>query len=443
MLEIISNPVFILTLSALCFICMTTALWGSLLLVSKKSLLGESLSHASYPGILLGVLIFDGIFSELGSSLAVLFFGSLAAVIGFYCISFFIKKLNLTEDSSLSFVLVLFFGLGIVFSSYAQSSSPLVYVKINSYLYGQAATLSDVETIVSFFIFLFSIGFVILFYKSILSICFDYDYAKVSGIKVTLVNNLILFFLSLIVVLGMRAVGVVLISSMIVAPSLAAKQFTNRFSLFILLSVVFGALSGCLGALLSLILSVETISGKTYLPTGPLVVVISGIFVIFSLFFGVRQGVLIKLLRRKLFKISVHQENLIKVIWFISNQGQLSFTKKELISNSKFLEIFSNNKIVRFLFILIFFKGWIQKINKNIWILTSLGKEKAEKIVRLHRLWELYLVNSLDFDKEQVHPLAEEVEHVINSDLEKLLFTSLNRPSYDPHNQLIPEGGEY
>ena len=92
MLEVIFNPVFILTLGSLCFICMTTALWGSLLLVSKKSLLGESLSHASYPGILLAVLIFDGIFSEFGSSLVVLFFGSLAAFIGFYCINFFGKN---------------------------------------------------------------------------------------------------------------------------------------------------------------------------------------------------------------------------------------------------------------------------------------------------------------------------------------------------------------
>ena len=75
--------------------------------------------------------------------------------------------------------------------------------------------------------------------------------------------------------------------------------------------------------------------------------------------------------------------------------------------------------------------------------MTPLGKEKAEKIVRLYRLWELYLVNSLDFNKEQVHPLAEEIEHVINPDLEKLLFTSLNKPTYDPHNQLIPGGAEY
>lgn len=442
MLEIVFNPIFLLTLSSLCLICMTTALWGSLLLVSKRALLGESLSHASYPGVLLGVLIFDGIFGECVSSLAVLLFGSMAAIVGFYCINFFVKNLKLTEDSSLSIVLVLFFGLGVVFSSYAQIASPLVYVKLSSYLYGQAATLSGIEAVVSFFVFLFSIGFIFLFYKSILVICFDYDYAKVSGIKINLVNNLILFFLSLIIVLGMRAVGVVLISSMLVAPSLAAKQFTNKFTSFLCLSVVFGACSGCLGALLSLILSIETSLGKAYLPTGPLVVVISGVFVIFSLFFGTKHGIITKFFRKRLFKISMHQENLIKVIWSLSNKGEVTFSEEKLRSHSKFLDTFSNNSSVKLLFIFIFLRGWIRKEKNNEWFMTSLGKKKAEKIVRLHRLWELYLVNSLDFDKEHVHPLAEDIEHVINPDLEKLLFTSLNCPLYDPHNQLIPEGGD-
>ena len=241
----------------------------------------------------------------------------------------------------------------------------------------------------------------------------------------------------------MRAVGVVLISSMIVAPPLAAKQFTNKFSSFISLSIIFGAFSGCFGALLSLILSVETSSGKAYLPTGPLVVVISGIFVIFSLFFGLKHGLVTKFLRKKLFKISISQENLIKIIWFLSNKGEEVFSKEELVSSSRFLEMFSNNKLKNILFVLIFFRRWIKNTKNNNWLMTPLGKEKAEKIVRLHRLWELYLVNSLDFNKEQVHPLAEEIEHVINPDLEKLLFTSLNKPTYDPHNQLIPGGAEY
>lgn len=73
------------------------------------------------------------------------------------------------------------------------------------------------------------------------------------------------------------------------------------------------------------------------------------------------------------------------------------------------------------------------------WQLTESGLEKAKKIVRLHRLWELYLTNYMDIAPDHVHNNAEEMEHYITPELEKQLEKYLENPETDPHGTVIPK----
>ena len=84
-------------------------------------------------------------------------------------------------------------------------------------------------------------------------------------------------------------------------------------------------------------------------------------------------------------------------------------------------------------------KKWLFS-RQNLFFLSPLGEKKARDVVRLHRLWELYLVH-LGHAKDRVHASAEEMEHIITPELEKQLTDFLKNPTKDPHNQPIPQRG--
>jgi manganese/zinc/iron transport system permease protein len=82
--------------------------------------------------------------------------------------------------------------------------------------------------------------------------------------------------------------------------------------------------------------------------------------------------------------------------------------------------------------------GWVARV-QNQHILTPDGRRKAASIVRLHRLWELYLASELGVSNEKIHLNAEEMEHILTPDIEERLTRLLANPKVDPHSQPIPE----
>lgn len=82
----------------------------------------------------------------------------------------------------------------------------------------------------------------------------------------------------------------------------------------------------------------------------------------------------------------------------------------------------------------------LQKEQKK-YVLTHEGKKTGAHIVRLHRLWEAYLVYSLGLKIERVHKSAEEMEHILTPEIEKKLTELLDNPEQDPHHQPIPQRG--
>lgn len=85
-------------------------------------------------------------------------------------------------------------------------------------------------------------------------------------------------------------------------------------------------------------------------------------------------------------------------------------------------------------------KGYIRVVDAGVYELTALGMFWGRKLVRLHRLWEVYLVDYCKMAKDRVHPLAEEMEHILTEEMEEELLKVLHYPTVDPHNKPIPAG---
>ncbi|EPP30218.1 fecCD transport family protein, partial [Chlamydia psittaci 84-8471/1] len=173
-------------------------------------------------------------------------------------------------------------------TSYVKDSCPLLYNRINAYLYGQAATLGYVEAKLAAFVFLLSITTLWWWYRQIIVTIFDKDYASTCGLSTRVSGSVILIFISLVIVSGVRSVGIILISSMFVAPPLAARQLSDRLNIIFLLSCLFGGICGALGSYISVAFTchVSGHGGVITFPTGPLVVVISGCLILLCLIFS-------------------------------------------------------------------------------------------------------------------------------------------------------------
>ncbi|HRD55592.1 MAG TPA: iron chelate uptake ABC transporter family permease subunit [Parachlamydiaceae bacterium] len=421
--------------------CLSAALIGVIVVLRKQSLVGEALSHAAYPGVVFGVMAagFLGFGEEQMSLLAflIMLFAFLSALFGLFCIHWLVSKFKIKPDSALCFILSSFFGIGLLLASEVQFSHSALYRQIQSYLYGQAATMTDRHILIYGILSLVCLLAIILFYKEIQTLSFDMEYAKSLGLNAQAVNFLLFFLIALAVVIGIRSVGVVLMSAMLIAPAVAARQYTNKLSFMFVLSAFFGLLSGFLGNYFSVEITASL--AKSYkgerlvLPTGPMIVMMAAIICLFSLCFSKERGWLVRLLRIGCFRYRCVSENLLKAIWRFSYANKTALVSFDAIEKYQSLNPF----YLRFLLFRLIRKGFLEK-EEDHYKLTKEGILKAEKIIRLHRLWEVYLVNYLGVGVEKVHRSAEEMEHIITPEIELELIALLKDPKEDPHHQPIP-----
>lgn len=414
------------------FMCIASSLMGVLLFLKKRTLLAESLSHATYPGVVLGISFFALFFPEREEwvFIAVLLGALFSSFLAFKAIEALERWAKVPADAALCLILALFFGVGILAASAMQMSFPTWHRQIQMLLFGQTATMGDLHIAIygclaaSISLFLF------LVFRPLQTYLFDAPFASALGLRVSLLERILFWLLLLSLIVGIRSVGVVLISGMIIAPAVAARQFTDRLPLLFALAALFGAFSGLLGNILSVegSLLLSTPDKKMSLPTGPTILLVSAAFALLSLAFAPKRGWLFRLFRIVSFRLRRLEENILKEIW---KTGAISFqnlrAKHQISSFSLWLALC---RLAR--------HGWAIREGRS-YRLTADGEQKAAFIVRLHRLWELYLSETLGFTAEKVHRTAEEMEHVLTSDLEERLTHLLSHPKQDPHRQPIPE----
>lgn len=413
------------TLSSM-LMCLSSSLIGVLVFLRKNSLLSETLSHATYPGVALALIIGTFFSWEEIGSFSILTGAFFTAICGFLFLRFLQKKGKLKEDSALTFVLASFFGIGVTLASYVQGTLPRQWQKVHGYLYGQIATMTDEHIFLYGILTVFVITILFLFYKEITVFLFDHNFALVSRIGLRKAEILFLFLSVIAVVIGIRTVGLVLISAMLIAPSIFARAFTDNLKILFCLAASMGVLTAFLGNYFSYHLS---LSYNTSFPIGAVIVLIASFLSLMALLFAPKRGLILRYFRIKHFQWATLEENILKMMW---RSEKKEYTYRELIS-------FSGVSSFTLFFVICQLKSKkeIEHTRKG-YSLTFEGNKRGKKIVRLHRLWEVYLVDYLGMNVRKVHKSAEEIEHILTPDLEKALIELLKDPKLDPHDQPIP-----
>lgn len=252
---------------------------GAFAVLRRQSLVGDAMSHAALPGIGIAYLL-----TGRKDNLVLLTGAAIAGWLATLAVMGIVRRSRVKFDSALGLILSVFFGFGLMVLTYIQRQPDASQAGLDKFLFGQAATLIQGEVRNMAIAGGLALAVLLFLWKSFKLISFDMDFATSIGYPVRVLDVLLTTLIVVAIVIGLQAVGVVLMSAMIVAPAVAARQWTNRLGVMVLLSAFFGALAGVVGAALS--------STQRRLPTGPTIVICISIIVLISLLLAPNRGMI-------------------------------------------------------------------------------------------------------------------------------------------------------
>lgn len=399
-------------------------LLGSFLVVRKMALVGDALSHAVLPGVALGFLW------NMSKDPVAIFVGAVAAgLIGTMAVGWITRTTKLKEDAALGLILSTFFGLGICLLKMFERLPAGNQSGIDKFLFGQAAALGERDLVLMAVTTGLSILLITAFYKEFLVVSFDPVFARSIALPVRLLQETLMLLLAFAVVVALQAVGVVLVSALLITPAAAAYLLTDRMHRMLWIAAVFGLLSAVIGAFFSFL--------GSNLPTGPFMVL--GASTIFGAAFllGPRHGVIPRWMRHRSRRHRIERENTLKAIYQVLETREFrdeAVTLEELASRRRAtLDEIQTQVIALERYGLANFD-----VPRGAVHVTPEGWRLACTVVRNHRLWELYLTNTAQYQADHVHEDAEQIEHVLGEETVRKLERGLDFPALDPHGKPIP-----
>lgn len=416
---------------------MAAGVIGTFMLLRKRSLMGDAVSHATLPGIAIAFIVMVRMGGN-GKSLPGLLLGALlAGMIGMLVVLMIRYTTRLKEDAALGIVLSVFFGLGIALLGLIQKMPDGSAAGLERFIYGQTASMlrSDAK------LFALSAAVVtaisILLFKEFAVLCFDQEYAASQGWPVVFLDTIMMALVVTITVIGLQAVGMILVIALLIIPSAAARFWTEHLLRLVIGAALIGAVSGLVGACLSALFA--------RLPAGAIIVLVASLIFGFSMCFGTARGIFFRLLEHIRLEATVARQHLMREMYESleetdseQSEGGISFS--DLVQSRSWTPrrlnrlLNSSQK-----------DGLVYHSSRQKWYLSNEGLLEARRIVRNHRLWEIYLVNFADIAPSHVDRDADQIEHVLGHSmvqrLEDLLlkdYPQLTVPS-SPHS-LVKDG---
>lgn len=246
------------------FIAIACALLGVFLILRRDAMIGHGLSHVAFAGVALGLFlnmmpVAAALIVAVGASLAIMRLKTKAGLYG---------------DTAIAIFSSVGFALGVLVATLSHSFN----IDLFSYLFGEILAIEPAEVIFSVVLAAIVVVLVLLNYQKFMYMTFDRESAKASGIKVDRLDTLLTILTAVTVVLGMKVVGILLVSALIVIPAAAGLQIASNFKQAIFLSAAVSIISVVLGLVLAFLFD---------LPASGSIVILS--FLAFTILFMFRK----------------------------------------------------------------------------------------------------------------------------------------------------------
>lgn len=403
------------------------ALVGCYLVLRQMSLMGDALSHAVLPGLVLA-FVFSG---SLG--IVPLFLGAVA--IGLLT-TFLTQTLHqfgkVHTDASMGVAFTSLFALGVVllkryitgmhFDAACVYQGSLLQVALNTVPVGNLEVPRQIFTIGP--VLLVNLVFVALLWKELKVTSFDPGLANTVGVSATGMHYALMAIVAVTTVASFEAVGSILVVAMLIVPGATAHLLTDRLSRMLLIAALIAVVAAVVGYAIASWWQVE--------PAGAMTVVV-GMAYALAVFFSPRYGVVSKLVNNFRTSLRVVCEDIMAMLYRVEELGgarRLSRDDAAKAVGGGLLAAWALRSLVR----------TRQVIESTAGLnLTETGRQYASQLVRSHRLWESFLVHQLGLPADHVHEPAERIEHFIGDRMRAALERELDDTSQDPHGRDIPE----
>lgn len=392
------------------------ALVGSFLVVRRLSLLGDAISHAVLPGIVLAVLAGGrpggaGVF--LGAVVAALVTVWLTNLLGTHA--------GLAEDAGAGVAFTTLFAIGVVLVSALASR---VDIDPGCVLYGilelvpfDTVPIGGIEVpraLVAATIVL--VGLVVgavVFWKELVFAAFDPAAARAAGLPVGLLAAGLLVATSLATVAGFEAVGAILVVAMLAVPAAAAELVVRRLHLVIVVAVILGIVGSVVGYLAAWRLNTNAAG---------MIAVVLGIEYVVAALLAPGDGIVARIVSRESLRWRVACEDRLAALWRAEEGDAGALAPRTLVDSAAHVWLVCRGRV-----------GSTAGGG-----LTQVGREEARVIVRSHRLWEAWLGRHVALPLDHLHPPAEWIEHHLGAEVRGRIAADLEEQGGDPHGREIP-----
>lgn len=397
---------------------------GTFLLLRKRALTADALSHATLPGIAIAFMTMVTFGGE-GKSLVGLLIGAfIFGCIGILFILAIRHTTRLKDDAAIGIVLSVFFGLGLCLLRIASEFPSGSASGLGGFIFGKAAAMVASDALVMAGVAVVVLIGTCLLCKELTLLCFDEQFSSSQGWSVLGLDVLLMALVAIVTVVALQSVGLVLAVAMLIIPAASAKYWTRRISSMLIVAAIIGCLGGWLGAVVSALVP--------RMPTGPIIVLVCGFWFVISFIFGSNEGLVIRQLARWKLNKRIARQHILRAMWETCEQHTgTEFHLDEIVR----LRSWSSRTVKRLLRKSVAM-GFVVRKSQATWWMTEKGGIEAGRVARNHRLWEIYLINYADIAPTHVDRDADMIEHVLGVEmvekLEQLLSAGLSPKSPHP-----------
>lgn len=395
---------------------------GSFLLLRRRALLADAVGHAALPGVA-GAFILLTILGMNARSLPLLLTGALLSGLAGMAFVLLINRFTkLSEEAALGIVLSVFFGFGIALLGIIQQMRGASAAGLGSFIYGRTASMLRADALLIGISALVIVLVAILLFKELRLYTFDQDFAAGDGWPVHKLDVLLMSLAVAVTVLGLQAVGIMLVIAILIIPPAAARFWTDRLSRMVLIAAAIGATGGYIGAGISAM--------APRLPAGAVIVCVMGGLFVLSLIFGSTHGLVPRALDELRLRKQNRRHHILRCFYecgeAVDNHEQpLPFelvSKARAWNSGEFKRALSEARRA----------DLVDRTQDGELVLTEKGQIAAQRITRNHRLWEIYLLEHADVAAAHVDQGADFIEHVLGNELVAELESSLRIQGHIP-----------
>ncbi|MEZ5301822.1 MAG: metal ABC transporter permease [Verrucomicrobiales bacterium] len=399
-------------------------LLGGFIVVRRLALVGDTLSHAVLPGIALGFL-----WNMTKDPLAILVGATAVGLFGVVVVDWLTRTTRLKQDAALGLVLSTFYAVGIVLLTRINKMGVGGQSGLEQFMFGQASALNGEDIALIAATTGLSVLLIALFFRGLLTLSFHRDYGASLGLPMGFLHHALMLLTAFAIVVSMQAVGVVLVSAMLIIPAASAYLMTDRMHRLLWIAAGVGMVSAALGAFFSFL------GGG--LPTGPFMVLAGTAIFAACFFFSPRYGWVTRAWRQRSRRQRTRRENTLKAMYRVLEDRDFHGEGVSLLELASLRRETLEESTARVRDLV--GAGLATMAEEGAMAhFTPEGYQQACVIVRNHRLWELYLTDIAAYEPDHVHDDAEKVEHVLGEEAVRQIERSLRFPHEDPHGRPIP-----